>query len=101
MTKRLNVCLFIQVQRLLPVNEGRPPGRLGDKAVKVRVTEVTDSGHRALADNGTIIGALYLNHLKYTQFHCNKMFIRHVRFLDDFSARIKVDYDKYTDSLYN
>lgn len=53
-----------QVQRLLPVNEGRPPGRLGDKAVKVRVTEVTDSGHRALADDGTIIGALYLNHIE-------------------------------------
>lgn len=64
MTKRLNVCLFIQVQRLLPVNERRPPGRLGDKAVKVRVTEVTDSGHRALADDGTIIGALYLKHIE-------------------------------------
>lgn len=64
MTKRLNVCPFIQVQRLLPVNERRPPGRLGDKAVKVRVTEVTDSGHRALADDGTIIGALYLNHIE-------------------------------------
>lgn len=64
MTKRLNVCLFIQVQRLLPVNERRPPGCLGDKAVKVRVTEVTDSGHRALADDGTIIGALYLNHIE-------------------------------------
>lgn len=64
MTKRINVFPFIQVQRLLPVNEGRPPGRLGDKAVKVRVTEVTDSSHRALADDGTIIGALYLNHIE-------------------------------------
>lgn len=64
MTKRLNVFPFIQVQRLIPVNEGRPPGRLGDKAVKVRVTEVTDSSHRALADDGTIIGALYLNHIE-------------------------------------
>lgn len=64
MTKRINVFPFIQVQRLLPVNEGRPPGRLGDKAVKVWVTEVTDSGHRALADDGTIIGALYLNHIE-------------------------------------
>lgn len=32
---------------------------------------------------------------------CNKMFIKYVRFFDDFFVRIKVDYEKYIDSLYN
>lgn len=61
---RLNVCPFVQVQRLLPVNERRPPGCLGDEAVKIRVTEVTHSSHRTLTDDGTIISALYLNHIE-------------------------------------
>lgn len=46
------------------MNERRPPGCLGDKAVKVLVTEVTNRRHGTLADDGTIIGALHLNHIE-------------------------------------
>ena len=44
------------------MNEGGPPIDLGDEAVQIGITEVTHCSHRALTDDGAIIGALDLKH---------------------------------------